>query len=751
MKAKGKIVEFVGRVVRQTYSSENYKMYAVDVDREKYPDIKFTIYGNAVIGGNLHSLTPESEYYIKAEEKNGKKGYKYEVLNIRKTDLRNEEDVYAFLQEILTFKQASTLYAKYPNIVDLVVSGRSNEVDLSQLYGIKEYTFGKIKEKIMENYGLFDLIAEFKGVLTISMLKKLYNKYASIEKIRSELRFRPYKTLVGLSRVGFKTADRLLLEMEKEGIIEFAFDLKTSKERCMACILYFLEENETNGNTKMSIPDLRKYVMTLTPACSHHFVDCLNEGKEHNNIYYNKNTIDVALMRTYLTELAIAAIVLDAIKNKKQRWSIDWESYRDKGEYVLSDEQLKALELICNNQIAILCGFAGSGKTATTNTLIQMLINNNKTFMLLSPTGRAAKVLSSYTNMPASTIHRGYGYTPGVGWGYNSKDKVPYDIVIVDESSMCDISLFWHLLDGIDFSETKLFIIGDAAQLCSVGPGNILNDLINSKRVPSVFLTKIFRYQEGGLMHAATDTRNCKIYLNQVSDKPVILGKNKDYVFWNCDKDKMIDHLTKLYSQLLEQGYNSSDIAIITAQNKGAYGTVVINNIIQKIANKNYGSKNCLQIGDTKFYEGDLVMQTVNNYESLLYFDGEDIDPFDEDKFTLIANGETGVIKRINDYSVIIDFDGTLIKYTNGEMSDIVLSYSYTSHKSQGGSARIVIFLCCSSHTFMLNSNLLYVGLTRTRERCFHLGDLTTINRAIKKKENLQRKTFLEDLLKTSQ
>ena len=444
MKAKGKIVEFVGRVVRQTYSSENYKMYAVDVDREKYSDIKFTIYGNAVIGGNLHSLTPESEYYIKAEEKNGKKGYKYEVLNIRKTDLRNEEDVYAFLQEILTFRQASELYKNYPNIVDLVVNGRSNEVDLNKLYGIKEYTFGKIKEKIMENYGLFDLIAEFKGVLTISMLKKLYNKYASIQKIRSELRFRPYKTLVGLSRVGFKTADRLLLEMEKEGIIEFAFDLKTSKERCMACILYFLEENETNGNTKMSILDLRKHTTTLTPACSHHFVDCLNEGKEHNNIYYNKETMDVALMRTYLTELAISAIVLDAIKNKRQRWDIDWKSYRDKGEYVLSDEQLKALELICNNQIAILCGFAGSGKTATTNTLIQMLMDNNKTFMLLSPTGRAAKVLSSYTNMPASTIHRGYGYTPGVGWGYNSENKVPYDIVIVEASRRCAISLFWH-------------------------------------------------------------------------------------------------------------------------------------------------------------------------------------------------------------------------------------------------------------------------------------------------------------------
>lgn len=748
MKVKGKVVEFVGRVVRQTYSSENYKMYAVDVDDEKYSDLKHTIYGNVCIGGNLHSLTPDVEYYIKAEERNGKKGYKYEVLNIRKTNLKNEEDTYAFLQEILTFNQASELYKNYPNIIDLVVNGGSNEVDLNKLHGIKEYTFRKIKEKIMENYALFDLIAEFKGVLTISMLKKLYEKYPSIEKIRSELRHHPYKTLVGLSRVGFKTADKLLLEMEKEGIIKFPFDLKTSKERCMACILYFLEENETNGNTKMSIPDLRKYVMTLTPACSHHFIDCLNESKENDNIYYDKDTMDVALMRTYKTEQSISDIVIDSVKNRNHIWYIDWKSYKDKGEYTLSDEQLLALGLVCNKQITILCGFAGSGKTATTNTLIRMLIDNNKTFELCASTGRAAKVLSSYTGMPASTIHRAYGYIPPNDWLYNKENKIDTDIVIVDEASMCDIFLFYRLLDGIDFDKTKLFIIGDPAQLCSVSAGNLLNDLIDSKKVPTATLTKIFRYNEGGLMQVATDTRNCKQFLKEATDgKYIFLGENKDFGFLQCSNENIIKNLCNLYKGLLDKGILPNDIMVLSAQNKGAYGTAAINNELQKIANKNCSSKSSkfIKIGEVTYYENDIVIQTKNNYHALI-----NEDYFDEPKEIMVANGETMTIKEISPFYIILDLDGIEIKYSKSDMENTALAYSISTHRSQGGSAKIIIFVTPPAHTFMLNSNLLYVGFTRTKERCFTIGDLTTINRAIKKKENIQRQTFLCDMLKVS-
>lgn len=747
-KTNKKQVEFVGRVVRQIYSSEDYKMYSVEVDKEKYPDIKFTIYGTATIGGNLHSLTSNAEYYIVATEKNGSRGYMYNVTNIRKTDLKSEGDVYTFLQEILTFNQASELYREYPDIIDLVVTGKADTVvDLNKLHGIGPHIFGCIKEKIIENYALFDLINEFKGVLTISMLKKLYEKYPSIQTIRKEMRKDPYKCLCGLSRVGFKTADSLLLEMEKEKVIEFDYPLISSKQRCLACMLYFLEENETNGSTKMNLLDLRKQVMKLTPGCAQHFVTCINDNKEH--IYCNKETMDIALMNTYMTELYVAAYIISGLK-KNNKWNIDWKSYQNKGEFPLSEEQLDSLRLICEKNIVILCGFAGSGKTATTNTLIKMLIDNNKSFELLSPTGRAAKVLSSYTRMPASTIHRGYKYYPP-NWGYDKDNKINTDIVIVDETSMCDIFLFYHLLDGIDFNRTKLFIIGDPAQLCSVGAGNVLHDLIESNVVPTVTLTKIFRYNEGGLMQVATDTRNGKKFLSEVSDnKFVALGKNKDFTFIQCENDKIPENLEKLYSQLLKTGISPNDIMVLSAQNKGDYGTVAINNKLQQIANENCrnNSKNFMQIGDIKFYEGDSILQTVNNYHARVYND--DVFFGDSDAETMIANGETMTIKEITPFDVVSEIDGINVKYSKGDMQNVNLAYSISTHKSQGGSAKIVIFLVPTSHTFMLSSNLLYVGFTRTKERCFTIGDLTTVNRAIKKKEENNRNTFLLGVLKNS-
>lgn len=754
-----KEIEFIGRVERQIYSSDNYKMFAVDVDKDKYPNIKFTVYGNCTIAGNLHSLTPGAEYLIKATEKQGQKGYLYNVVNIKKTELHSEEDVYTFLQEILTFRQASELYKFYPNIVDLVIKGEADEVvDLNKLYGIKEYTFNCIKEKIIENYALYDLINEFKGVLTISMLKKLYTNYPSIEKIRSELRIHPYTCLCNLSRVGFKTADNLLLELEKEKIIKFDFDLRTSKERCLACMMFFLEENETNGNTRMTIPELRKQVLKLTPGCAKYFVDCINENKD--DIYYDKESMDIALMSTWLTEVQIAGVIMTALKKNENIWNIDWASYRNKGEFPLSDEQLSSLELVCKNSVCVLCGFAGSGKTATTNTLIKMCIDNNKTFTLCSPTGRASKVLQGYTGMPAATIHRAYMYDPQNGWGYNLDNKIDTDIVICDESSMADVFLFLHLLEGIDFSRTKLFIIGDPAQLCSVAAGSVLNDLIASEVLPVAILTKIFRYSEGGLMQVATDTRNCKQFLSKEDVENnkgfIFFGKNKDYGFLQCQDKKIIDNTSALYRKLLEKN-TPNDIMVLTAQNKGDYGTANINKKLQQIANKNYGSNDFMQIGETKYYKGDIVLQTQNNYKAkvntdikLKPFDDPFDDDFDDNKDlkTLIANGELGIIKEINNTNVVIDFDETEVIYFKADMQNINLGYSISVHKSQGGSAKIVILLTPNAHTFMLSSNLLYVGLTRTKERCFHLGDIVTVNRAIKKKENLLRNTFLLGLLK---
>lgn len=735
-------LKFKGKVIRNIYSSENFKTYAVDVNKEEYPFIKFTKYGNCTITGNLHSLSVGEEYDFTCIEQNNQYGYSYKVMNIRKDKPRNEQDVYLFLQEFLTFNQASEIYREYPTIIDMVLNGEADKIDLSKLHGIGKYTFENIKEKIINNYMLFDLVAEFGNVLTISMIKRLYDKFVSVEKLRTELRVKPYSALTQISRVGFKTADTMLLKLEKEGKLEFSSDLKTSKDRCMACMVHLLDKNEEEGNTRMSIPELRKQVMKLCPKCAHHFVDCINGNKD---IYYNKDTMDIALMSTYQTELKIATTILDGLK-KKQVWDIDWKSYRDKGEFPLSDEQLSSLGNVCNEQISILCGFAGSGKTATTNTLINLLEDNNKTYMLVSPTGRASKVLSGYTGRPAGTIHRQYKYNPKDGWNYNEENKVDVDIIICDEASMIDIFLFLHLLEGIDFNKTKLFIIGDPAQLCSVSAGNVLNDLISSNVVPTTTLSKIFRYSEGGLMQVATDTRNGKIFLKEKTDGFQYFGNNKDYAFLQCTSENIIKRAVALYEKLLKQGYKPEDIMVLTSQNKGDCGTTEINKQLQKVANKNYGSNKNMKIGDSIYYLDDLTMQIQNNYKATIY--NESDFGYSDDMQTLIANGELGVIKDIDMSHIVIDFDGTLIRYGREDMQNVTAGYCLTTHKSQGGSAKIVVFLTPSVHTFMLSSNLIYVGLTRTKEKCYHLGDITTVNRAIKKKENVNRNTFLLNMLK---
>ena len=524
-----------------------------------------------------------------AKEEQNKYGYGYKIVNIRKDTPKNEEDVYMFLQEILTFNQASELWKNYPDIIDRVISGNTQDIDLNKLHGIGEITFGKIKDKIIQNYALYDLVIEFGGNLTISMLKKIYDEYPSIQMLKKKLREEPYKCLTRLSGIGFIKADSILLELERTNKISFPFDLKTSRQRCAACVEYLLLENQNDGHTKMDLRELRKQIIKMVPACSQHYVECL----KNEDIYYNKENFDVALKRTYETELIIAEKIIHANSNKRV-WEIDWKKYQSTGEFTLSDEQLMALKCLCENNIMILNGFAGTGKSMTASAIIKMLENNNKSFKLFAPTGRAAKVLGDYTDRPASTIHRGLGYMPPV-WGYNEENKLQCDVLIIDEFSMTDIFLMKHVIDALDFGKTKLLMIGDSAQLPSVGPGNLLHDFMRSGKTPTVTLNKIFRYNEGGLMKTATDVREMKPYLKDVTNKCTLYGNNGDYAFIQSTNEKIIKDTCVLYEKLLKS-YKPEDILVLSSYNKGDCGTVAINNHLQKLANENYGSNNYMEV-----------------------------------------------------------------------------------------------------------------------------------------------------------
>lgn len=750
-----KEVKFKCSVVRKTYDGGDFKIYAVDVDKNKYPDIKFTKYGNVTLTGEMHELGIGSNYEVAAVEQLSKYGYGYKVTNIKRDRPTNAEETYVFLREILTENQADVLCKVYPDIVDRVINNRLDDIDLNKTPGIKEYTFDVIKNKIVENFCLAEIVTEFQGMLTLSMVKKLHEKYSSLQMIRKKMREDPYKCLCGLARVGFKTADSILLELERESlesikngkkpIIEFNCDLKTSKQRCLSCVLYLLEENENNGHTVMDIVDLRNQCMKLTPACSDLFVDCI----KHESIVYNKDSMTVSLKKTYDTEQYVANAIIEGLR-QNTKWNFNIEKYRTVNNGCeLSTEQIKILDYICKYNICILNGSGGTGKTFSTQSVIQMLKDNNKSYELFSPTGKAAKVLSENTGEQASTIHRGLGYMPPDKWGYNEAEKMMCDVLIVDEFSMVDLRLFKHIIDAIDFKRTKLLMIGDNAQLPSVSCGNLLHDFMQSKMIPTVTLTKVFRYGEGGLMKVATDVRQCKQYLNNINQQCTYFGDNKDYAFINVGSSTIVKNLIALYQKLLSSGkYNVDDIQVLTSYKKGDYGQIVINNQLQKIANKNYGSQDFMKVGDITYYKDDIIIQNTNNYHARIFYE-DDFIPDDMPKETFIANGETGKIKKIDQNKVIIEFDDVLVEYDRSAMQMCGLGYCITIHKSQGSSIKVVLLITPAAHTYMLNSNLIYVGLTRMKERCFHFGDTTTVNRAIKKKANLSRNTFMQKLLKS--
>lgn len=746
-----KEVKFKGRVVRQTYDGGDYRIYAVDVDKNIYPDIKYTKYGNCTIRGEMHELGVGIEYEIKAIEENTKYGYGYKVLNIRRDKPTSATDMYVFLEEILTIQQAQTLYEIYPDIVDRVMNNNLDDIDLDKLKGIKEYTFNVIKDKIVENFCLAELVVEFQGLFTLSMLKRLYDRYSSILLIKKKLREDPYKCLCGLAMVGFKTADSLLLELEKlskenvengkEPIIEFESDLRTSKHRCLSCMLYLLEENENNGHTLMNISELRNQCMKLVPACAEHFVECM----KHESIYYDKDAMVVSLKSTYEIEKYISEKIVDGIC-KSKKWDYDCEKYRVVDGCELSDEQIQIVKNICKYNICILNGAGGTGKSFSTQAVINMLKDNNRSFRLFSPTGKAAKVLSEYTKENATTIHRGLGYIPLDDWGFNKEHKLDCEVLIIDEFSMTDIFLFSHVMDAIDFKQTKLLLIGDNAQLPSVACGNLLHDFMQSNIIPTVTLTKVFRYGEGGLMKVATDVRFCKEYLNGITNQFTYFGENKDYAFVNVGSNIIVKNAVALYGKLLSQGYKIEDLQVLTAYKKGDYGQIAINNQLQKVANPNYGSDECMKVGDTLYFKGDIVIQNVNNYHAKLFWDTPNFD--DDLEETFIANGETGIVKDVFKNYMIIDFDGVLVQYYRNDMQMVGLGYCITIHKSQGSSIKVVILITPQAHTYMLNSNLIYVGLTRMKEKCFHLGNIDTVNQAVKKKANLVRNTHMQRMLK---
>ncbi|HBF8685579.1 TPA: AAA family ATPase [Clostridioides difficile] len=738
-----KLIEFKCKLIKQRFNSDSFKIYVVDVDLEKFK-LSTNRNNEVVLIGDIPNLLPNVTYIVQTNtEINKTFGIQYKVKNIRSDKPNDIDSSKTFLYEIITKNQADTLLEVYPDIIDKIIRNDLKNIDLNLTKGIKKITFEKIKEKIIENFVLIDLVNLFKGYISISTIRKLYDKYTSIEIVRKNLSENPYKCLCGISKIGFKTSDTILLQLESlnkdnpnDEIITFTGDLKTSKQRMLACIDYILSQNELSGNTKMEIQELRNECFKLSPECISKFVEIIKENNNLIHVDYKNKFVSSKI--AYETEKYIRDTILKGLENNKF-WNINPEVYRQLDGISLTDEQMESLSNVCNYNISILTAPAGSGKSQSIKNIITMLEEHGKRFLLCTPTGKSSEVLADYCKREAGTIHRQLNYNPNnnPSWGFNEENKLKTEIVIVDEFSMTDIYLMKNLLDAIDIKKTKLLLVFDSYQLPSVGCGNIAQDLLSSGLIPTTKLNKIFRYNEGGLMQVATEIRNSEQFLPSDFIGNKIFGINKDFAYMETYQIKIKQQVLKIYKKLLTDGYSINDILILTCQNKGDYGTKMINSCIQYYIQKDKNN-HFLMRGKDKFFKGDKVIQVVNNYKAL------NIDMMEEH----VYNGNTGIIVDVDYNELIVDFGDKKIIYSKEELNQLELGYCITIHKIQGSQGKQVIVLAPKSHSFMLNSNLLYVAVTRAKERVYLLGNIITINRAIKKKENLCRNTWLPYLLK---
>lgn len=735
-----------GRATRKLFpkstpkDDNGYKIYAFQPDNSD--GLQLNDYGNISITGILPELIlheKEYEFEVEYESKGKYQSYKVvKMLSSMKPTSGNEAMV--FMCEITSPTRAKNILSIYPNFVDMVMN--DEKIDCKNIKGVGDKTLAPIIKKIKAQFVYYDLITEYKDYgLTITQIKKIYAAYGSVEEIRKRMAKNPYSCLCSVGGIGFKTADAKILANNEK--------FRKSPFRMSECILYCLGQNELNGNTYVLCDDLYSQCKELTPECMEYFYRALENSER---IFYHEDRMRVAKMSTYQCEREVAELLMNLAKTKTV-WkdcngvplksdSVD-EKFKRVGDIELTDDQCKTIPALIENNVVCLCGYAGTGKSSSMNAVINWIEDNCKSYILVAPTGRAASVLSGYTDRPASTIHRALGAKGEHHFDYNQDNKLIVDIVIVDETSMADVFLMNALLRALP-EWCKILFVADAAQIPSVGAGNVIQDIIRSKQFPVIMLDKVFRYGEGGLSYVATETRKGENFLSKEAKQ--VFGVNEDYIFEDVEDADCVNLAVKKYVQLINEGASVNDIVIISCYNKGQYGTFLINNTIQDIINP-AKAKYDGRVGHTKdntnimFNVDDRVMMTKNNYHmEAAYEENEEYEVF---------NGDFGIVKDINEYGdLICDFASDLVRFTKQDVADLLLGYSVSCHKMQGDNRKYVILVTPKSHSFMLNRNLLYVALTRAKFKLYHYGNRETVRKCLFKSENLSRKTFLEELLR---
>lgn len=621
---------------------------------------------------------------------------------------------------------------------------------LTQIKGITKEKAIEMAQCFVENWELWQIVGFLDNFgISPANAKNVYKKLGTqtIEEIEEN----PYILIDLVKGVDFAKLDKYALENG------FSID---NYKRIKCGIKYSLLKITYNGHCCTLKENLIKYVKELLKVENDDIEHCLIDLNVKEEIVIEKREDEswVYSKELYEAEANIAnkLIVLDSAKNIKKisGFNNELEKIEKVGNIKLSSKQKEAIQAVNSNNVVIITGGPGTGKTTIIKNVIEIYKTHGKKVVLCAPTGRAAKRMTEMTGEEAKTLHR------LLEIGKIEKENeftimnyevapIDADVIIVDEASMVDIYLMNYLLSGI-YQGTKLILVGDTDQLPSVGPGSVLKDIINSERVKTIFLDEIFR-----------QAAQSKIIVNshRVNDGEYFLDKEeqqelKDDFFYIKEKSQelMLTQLISLCKGRLENfgNYNFfENIQILSPTKKGMLGTKELNKRLQEELNPSEDNKNEKKIGDIIFREGDRVMQVKNNYD--IYWEKGSNYNLNYETGTGIFNGEIGKIVKIdfiNKQIKILFDDEKEAWYAFSDMDQIEHAYAITVHKAQGSEFDVVIVVVTQSSAMLLTRNLLYTGLTRAKKLLILIGNDNVVKFMIQNADTKIRNTGLEYKLK---
>lgn len=684
------------------------------------------------LAGKMQHLVVGGEYVVKAKYKKDKKyGDQYTPIAIYAIIPQSRETQLLFLKSMIPEWMADNLINAYPNVVNDVANGTLKTIDYSLVKGVREITWNKIKEKIINNYLISDIISMLKPIgVTYAMIKKLLSEEPNPVLLKQELEKNPY-IMTKIDGIGFRKCDDLALKLKPE--------LIDSTQRLVAFIQYYFKDlGENKGHTWCSEKILRA-------AISNNIYECCNkvDWLLENNDFLHIDNGRIGLKYYYDIEMQIYHLILNKsqiettinISDEAIDKAIKHAEEEQGFAYVV--EQLDTIHKSLHRTVSLITGKAGTGKTSIMRAIVKAYMENNYMMTASALSAMAAQRITEATEFPAMTIHRTLGCQGLNDFTYNKDNHLITDVAFLDEGSMVNASLFLHWLEAIG-DNTRIIISGDHKQLPPIGFGNVFSDLIEmfNDSVVSKLVKPMRQAEKSGIL---VDANKIRENINPISEKlqpRIIHGELQDmYYMFRTNRQSLFNIAVKTFIKSVESDGIDNVVIAVPRRKDCLNSTNEINKVIQ---NELLGDVlESIEGFDTTFKLGAKVMQTVNDYDKNVF------------------NGEIGYVTKISErydgkkkeeycevtYTDIFGKD-KIIEYTKKELAALDLAYAMTVHKLQGAGRKTVIGIIDNTHHQLLDNCMLYTLLTRAKKRCLLLAEPEAFLQCIRTSHN-NRNTWM--------